>query len=109
MQQSGKKGTDSALATSWKNYGTKSDGPVVGSIAVIDNGDGTGHVGFVAGRDGDKIVLLGGNQKNSVRYSTYSADRITTYRLPPGYEPPPGPLPQISLKDNKPLTVSETR
>ena len=67
MKQAGYKGTDSALAVSWKNYGTKSDGPVVGSIAVIDRGNGHGHVGFVVGRSGNNIVLLGGNQGDAVQ------------------------------------------
>jgi uncharacterized protein (TIGR02594 family) len=107
MEQSGQKGTDSARALSWRNYGTKADGPVVGSIAVIDRGGGHGHVGFVVGRDGDKIILLGGNQKGEVRYSTYRADKILEYRLPPGYQPPAGPLPEMKLKDNKPLTFAE--
>jgi uncharacterized protein (TIGR02594 family) len=109
MEKAGYKGTDSAKALSWQTYGTKTDGPVVGAIAVIDHGGGKGHVGFVVGKDGDKVVLLGGNQKDSVRYSTYPADKISEYRLPPGYEPPVGPLPQVSVKDNKPLTVQETR
>ena len=109
MEQSGKKGTDSARATSWKDYGTASDGPAVGAIAVIDRGNGKGHVGFVIGRDGDNIVLLGGNQKNSVRYSVYPEDKIAAYRLPPGYQPPPGPLPEMSVEDKKPLSFKETR
>jgi uncharacterized protein (TIGR02594 family) len=103
------KGTNSARALSWKDYGTKSDGPVVGSIAVLDYGNGKGHVGFVVGRSGDNIVVLGGNQKDSVSYRTIPAKAISEYRLPPGYQPPTGPLPEISLKDNKPMNYSETR
>jgi uncharacterized protein (TIGR02594 family) len=111
MEQAGpgKKGTDSARAISWKNYGTKADGPVLGSIAVIDNGNGTGHVGFVVGRSGDNVVLLGGNQKNQVMERAYPASAITEYRLPPGYQPPAGPLPEIDLKNKKPMTYAETR
>ena len=103
------KGTNSARALSWKDYGTKSDGPVVGSIAVLDYGNGKGHVGFVVGRDGDNIVVLGGNQKDSVSYRSIPARAISEYRLPPGYQPPAGPLPEISLKDNKPMNYAETR
>jgi uncharacterized protein (TIGR02594 family) len=111
MEQAGPghKGTDSARALSWKNYGTKSEGPVVGAIAVIDYGNGKGHVGFVVGRDGDNVVVLGGNQRDSVCYRTFPAKAIAEYRLPPGYQPPPGPLPEMKLKDNKPVTFSETR
>jgi uncharacterized protein (TIGR02594 family) len=111
MEQAGpgKKGTDSARAISWKNYGTKADGPVVGSIAVIDYGNGKGHVGFVVGRSGDNVVLLGGNQKNQVMERAYPKSAITEYRLPPGYQPPAGPLPEIDLKNKKPMTYAETR
>jgi len=111
MEQAGpgKKGTDSAKAISWKNYGTKADGPVVGSIAVIDYGNGRGHVGFVVGRSGENIVLLGGNQKHQVMERSYPASAITEYRLPPGYQPPSGPLPEIDLKNKKPMTYAETR
>jgi uncharacterized protein (TIGR02594 family) len=103
------KGTDSAKAISWKNYGTKADGPVVGSIAVIDYGNGRGHVGFVVGRSGDNIVLLGGNQKHQVMERSYAARAIAEYRLPPGYQPPAGPLPEIDLKNKKPMSYAETR
>jgi uncharacterized protein (TIGR02594 family) len=109
MEQSKKPGTDSARALSWKTYGTKSDGPVVGSIAVLDYGNGKGHVGFVVGRDGDNIVVLGGNQHDSVSYRTFPAKAIAEYRLPPGFEPAAGPLPEIKLKNNKPVGFSETR
>ena len=108
MKQAGYAGTDSALAVSWKNYGSKSDGPVVGSIAVIDRGNGHGHVGIVVGRSGNNIVLLGGNQGDAVQYRSYPAKAISEYRLPPGYQPPAGPLPEIDLKNKNPMTYAET-
>jgi hypothetical protein len=58
----------------------------VGAVAVIDWGGGKGHVGFVVGRSGNRIVLAGGNQGNAVKYSTYRLDQIAGFRAPAGYQ-----------------------
>jgi uncharacterized protein (TIGR02594 family) len=108
MKQAGYPGTNSAAALSWKKWGEKSDEPVVGSIAVIDRGNGKGHVGIVVGRDGDNIILLGGNQKDGVRYSAYPASKIAEYRVPPGYVPPEPRLPEMKVGE-LPLTWQQTR
>ena len=79
------RGTNDARALSWDNWGTSLDRPALGSVAIIDNGNGTGHVGFVAGTSGDNIVLLGGNQSNQVRYSSFSRNRIINYVVPRHY------------------------
>ena len=43
-----------------------------------------GHVGFYAGRDGDQIAVLGGNQGNAVSVRTYKvADLLGVRRLYP--------------------------
>lgn len=97
IEQAGFEGTDSARALSWRSYGSRCDQPVMGAIAVIDHGNGRGHVGFVVGRDGDRVVLLGGNQRNQVRYQAYPASAITEFRLPPGCSASSEPLPQLNL------------
>lgn len=88
MAQAGIKGTNSARALSWANWGKALQRPAYGSIAVIDYGGGRGHVGFVAGQSqAGQIVLLGGNQSDMVRYSAFSAASIARYVYPRGYTP----------------------
>lgn len=101
MRRSGYEGTNSARALSWRNrnWGQRINRPAVGAIAIIDWGRGKGHVGFVAGRSGNRIVLLGGNQSNMVRYSPFDRNRIVEYRVPTGYAVPPEAyvLPEINV------------
>ena len=42
--------------------------------------DAPGHVGFFAGRSGDWIEVLGGNQGNTVKTSMYPVDRLLSVR-----------------------------
>jgi uncharacterized protein (TIGR02594 family) len=92
MNKAGKGGTNSAMAISWKKYGKKLDRPAYGSIAVIDwDGPGPGwkgHVGFVVGKKGNNILLLGGNQANAVNIKTFSTSKIVAYVVPNGYDVP---------------------
>lgn len=86
MEQSGIQGTDSASSQSWLGWGEKVDGPAYGAIAISSAGGGRGHVGFIAGRNGEgKLIMLGGNQSNSVRYSQNTS--VLQYRFPHGYTP----------------------
>jgi uncharacterized protein (TIGR02594 family) len=86
-----------AAARSWLSWGRRLDRPTIGCIVVFWRGkrDGwQGHVGFYAGRakNGD-ILVLGGNQGDSVSIRPYPADRLLGYRwpetvpLPPDVEP----------------------
>ena len=78
MFQVGIKGTNSAGAYSWKDWGQKLDKPAYGSLAVVVNKNGTGHVGFVvAMTKNNNLVILGGNQKDEVRYSIYKNQNFT--------------------------------
>jgi uncharacterized protein (TIGR02594 family) len=80
-------GTDSAWSLSWEDWGERIDNPAVGSIAVIDYGNDRGHVGFVTGTNerGD-VVILGGNQSDSVSYNPMPEGDVT-YVMPTGFEP----------------------
>lgn len=85
LEQVGIKGTGSASSQSWLNWGIASE--QYGSIVVFSKGNGFGHVGFLIGREGDKIQVLGGNQSNQVKVSSYplegsSAGRVISYRWP---------------------------
>lgn len=83
LRQAGIKGTESAAALSWLKWGITVPGPLVGALAVFDWGAGKGHVGFVAGRGpGHTIVVLGGNQGDQVKFSTFNFDRIAGFRWP---------------------------
>lgn len=46
----------------------------------IENTTAPGHVGFYAGQSGNFVQLLGGNQANSVRISSYDISRILSVR-----------------------------
>ena len=39
-----------------------------------------GHVGWFAGRDGDEVLVLGGNQRNAVSVEAFAASRILGLR-----------------------------
>jgi uncharacterized protein (TIGR02594 family) len=83
VQQGGLMGTNSASALSWRQWGNDAHGPSLGAIAVLDYGSGHGHVAFVAGvTTAGRVILLGGNQSDQVRYSVFGASRIVGYRVP---------------------------
>ena len=86
-------------ALNWRKFGESLDQPAYGAIATKTR-NGGGHVGFVAGRTpGGSIVLLGGNQDNSVNYSPYPAS-VLKYNYPKGYKPN-FILPTIKVKNGK--------
>jgi uncharacterized protein (TIGR02594 family) len=85
MEKAGYKGTGSAKALSWQNWGKDVGQPVYGSIAVFSWGGGKGHVGFVVGKSGNNISVLGGNQKDQVNVSTFSTSKIVAYVVPKNY------------------------
>lgn len=94
MTQAGYKGTDNALAKSWLNWGTGTEYPKKGAITVIKKkskgqdqatGSSTGyHVGFFVTVDDKGIKLLGGNQGDRVKYSTFALQsyNVEGYRVP---------------------------
>ncbi|MDH1145171.1 CHAP domain-containing protein [Pseudomonas mosselii] len=56
--------TKSAAALSFRNWGTETKAPTPGDIVVFKNvnSPGHGHVGFFLADQGDKVLVLGGNQ-----------------------------------------------
>ena len=94
MLRAGHAGTNSAVATSWRNWGKKLDQPAYGAIAVIDwDGPGPGwqgHVGFVVGKVGSSIQLLGGNQSDAVNVKNFGTGKVIAYVVPSNYEVPQG-------------------
>jgi uncharacterized protein (TIGR02594 family) len=96
LEQAGYVGTDSALARSWLSWGIEEVDAKLGAICVIKKrvegadaatGSRRGyHVGFVADglRQEGMLRLIGGNQRDQVKYSRYprSKYKIWGYRWP---------------------------
>lgn len=83
IKRSGGVPSGSLAARSYLNVGVPVDDPVEGDIVVYwrGNPDGwQGHVGFFVRREGSYIVTLGGNQKDQVNESRYSAGQLLGYR-----------------------------
>ncbi|MCH2045117.1 MAG: TIGR02594 family protein, partial [Saprospiraceae bacterium] len=78
-------GFGTAWANSWKNFGKATDGnkPAYGAVGVLAR-----HVGFVVGKQGNHILLLGGNQGNMVKISKYSVSKFVAFRFPNSYDIP---------------------
>ena len=83
MESAGVKGTDDARAISWADWGQASE-LTPGAVVVIKNSEtGQNHVGFyVEGQEGN-LTLLGGNQSDSVKLSTFGGQYdIVAVRTP---------------------------
>jgi uncharacterized protein (TIGR02594 family) len=85
LAKCGLQGTGSLAARSYLKWGVAVDldDAQQGDIVVFWRGapDGwQGHVGFYAGRNGDKIRVLGGNQRDQVNISGYGVDRLLGVR-----------------------------
>lgn len=76
-------------AKDWNDdWGIRLPTPVYGSIVVFDR-KGGGHVGFVIGiTSDDRVLVLGGNQSNSVNLSRFDKDRVVGYYWPKDYARP---------------------
>lgn len=109
MTKAGYKGTDNARAKSWKNWDKKVDKPVYGAIAVFDYGARGGHVGFVVGKNGARLIILGGNQSNQVKKTTFKIDKIVAYVLPEDYDPKNAPEIKDLKNNDKEADFSSTR
>jgi uncharacterized protein (TIGR02594 family) len=88
FQKSGSSGTNSASALSWKKFGKDLKKPAYGAVGVIDWGGGKGHVGFVVGMQGKNVLLLGGNQGDSVKISSFPVSKFVAFTVPADYEVP---------------------
>jgi uncharacterized protein (TIGR02594 family) len=88
MKQSGLAGTDKANARSWLDWGSEITQPRYGCVVVLwreDPSSWKGHVGFfLAHRNAKKMLLLGGNQGDSVSIAAYPRHRLLSYRWPSG-------------------------
>lgn len=91
MKRAGIHGSGRANARSWLSWGKLClDPPIFGCVAVFSRArPWQGHVAFYVGAQHGKIVVLGGNQKDSVCVAEYPRGRLLGYRWPVGF-----PIPQ---------------
>jgi uncharacterized protein (TIGR02594 family) len=90
LKQAGFEGQNTARAADWAKFGRETNQHILGAIALIHFKKGGHHVGFVAGKKGRKVLLLGGNQHGGTRVcvSEFKEDDVMTYRLPSDYKGP---------------------
>lgn len=83
LEESGYSSPHSAAAIAFAKYGTACK-LTVGCIVVIEHPNKSHHVTFChsISADGHTFVGLGGNQKDSVCYSTYNSSEIIAARWP---------------------------
>lgn len=65
------------LARNWAGIGSKAGGPGAGTIAVWPH-----HVGLIRAVDGNRILLLSGNDGRAVRERWRTTAGIIAYRVP---------------------------
>jgi uncharacterized protein (TIGR02594 family) len=94
LKQVNLEGTNSADSQSWVNssWETAAKKDVYGAVYVLKHpGNQGGHVSFIIGKAMDRVkyVLFGGNQHNSVDYSTFpnKGDVHKGTRIPSNYKP----------------------
>lgn len=81
MERAGFEGTDSAWARSWLNWGKAISRPKRGCVTVFRRGSG-GHVGFFIRQTATTVIVLGGNQSEAVKVSSYAKSSLLGYRMP---------------------------
>lgn len=88
-------------ARDWADFGIPCP-PVYGAVAVFSRGKG-GHVGFVVRRDpkAKRLMILGGNQSNSVTEAWLSENRLLATRWPETALPHSGKVPTASSSGAK--------
>lgn len=69
-------------AKAWLDWGRQIQRPQLGAVVVFGRAGG-GHVGFVVGTDErDRLLVLGGNQRNRVSVDPFDRGRVLGYRWP---------------------------
>lgn len=101
LLEAGERSTGALNARSYMQWGRKLSTPVIGCVVVFWRGKKSGwqgHVGFYIGEDGDKILVLGGNQSNKVSIARYPKSRLLGYRWPAGEAAPSAPAAKSDVK-----------
>jgi len=107
LESAGLRSSRSAAARSYLQWGRALASPRPGCIVVFERGPKFGHVGFVAGADrAGNLLVLGGNQGDTVSISPFSRGRVLGFRWPLN-EPLPDPVPLPVLTLSAALSVNE--
>lgn len=84
LEKCGRTSMDSLMARSYEKWGVSmKHAPLPGDIVTFYRGSlkaGTGHVGFFVGFEKGHVLVLGGNQNDSVNITTYGTARMTDIR-----------------------------
>lgn len=83
VESCGVKSTNNRAARSWLKWGSNTDSPLPGDIVVIsrDGSPTSGHVGFFFGYNtSGNILILGGNQNDSVNITAFKKERLLGFR-----------------------------
>lgn len=73
----------SGWARDYMKWGIEIDRPIIGCVVVFSREGGGGHVGFAVGYDLEgRIMVIGGNQSDSVNVKAFDNYRILGYRWP---------------------------
>ena len=83
LKRAGRQHTGSLLARSFLNYGTNTNTPKFGDLAVFWREAPTGkfgHAGFYINETKDHVWVLGGNQTDQVSIEAYPKKNLLGYR-----------------------------
>ncbi|MGL4517032.1 MAG: TIGR02594 family protein [Shewanella sp.] len=104
LERVGIRSTRFESAKSYLEWGTLLVVPIAGCIVVFTR-TGGGHVGFCVGQDkSGNLLILGGNQGDSVNVKAFPRSRVTGYRWPAGIMLP---TPTLPVLDSVELSRSE--
>lgn len=79
LRKSGNDGSRDLTARSFLRWGVKVSNPQEGDVVVVRTSRGY-HVGFFVGFRKGQVLVLGGNQSNSVKITAYSKRSVVAYR-----------------------------
>lgn len=82
---------DRLMARAYLKFGTPIDEPRIGALVVFSRpggGPGAGHVGFVSGWTASTLMVLGGNQADSVSVKAFPRTSVLGYRWPQAPQTP---------------------
>lgn len=99
LERAGIRSSRFESAKSYLQWGKQIPEPVTGCIVVFSR-EGGGHVGFVVGQDkAGNLLVLGGNQGDSVSVKEFPRTRVTGYRWPIDIIQPVPVLPVLDSVD----------
>ena len=84
LEQAGIRGTKSAAAASWREWGEELEAEGRLGCIVVMRRKGGNHVGFYMSEDADGVFVLGGNQGDAVNVKYFPLEIVTHFRWPEG-------------------------